>query len=216
MGDDGHTPGSVAGEVGGGREPIEHGAAKAAARRQARRRRAAVDWVDAGTAIRAQLARWLGGIPPTTVVVYLATGDEASVEELAALPDLGHRWAAPRLWPDERLTAHPLGGPCERHPLGFRQPAADAPRVPDHEIGVVLVPGLAFDRWGGRLGRGGGHYDRFLGRLGATPTTIGVTVDPLVADRPLPAAAHDVAVGLLATESGVRPVLDTASPAPRS
>jgi 5-formyltetrahydrofolate cyclo-ligase len=83
------------------------------------------------------------------------------------------------------------------------------------------VPGLAFDRWGGRLGRGGGHYDRFLGRLASlarlgtpetTPTTVGVVVDALVSDRPLPSAAHDVAVRLLATESGVGPVLDADAP----
>jgi 5-formyltetrahydrofolate cyclo-ligase len=205
---DGHTLNTIAGE----RTDQRAGSAgdKGALRRAARRRRAETDWVTAGSVIRAQLARWLAARPPTTVLLYLATGEEASVEELAALPELRHRWAAPRLGPDEHLTVHPLGGPVEHHRLGFRQPAADSPRLADREVGVVLVPGVAFDHWGGRLGHGGGHYDRFLARLSRSapgPARVGVTVDALVLDRRLPMAPHDVPLQFMATESGVQPVL---------
>ena len=177
-------------------------------RRTARRRRAETDWVAVGAVVRAHLARWLATRPPTTVLLYLATGEEASVEELAALPELHHRWAAPRLAPDDdHLTVHPLDGPLEHHRLGFRQPTADSPRLSDRDLGVVLVPGVAFDRWGGRLGHGGGHYDRFLHRLGPGVRRVGVTADALVLDRPLPMAPHDMPVDLLATESGVHRVM---------
>ena len=74
------------------------------------------------------------------------------------------------------------------------------------DIGAVLVPGLAFDRWGGRLGRGRGYYDRLLTRLGPGVDRMGVTADRLVWQEPLPVDTHDVRMTWLVTEAGLRPV----------
>ncbi|HEX4902964.1 MAG TPA: 5-formyltetrahydrofolate cyclo-ligase, partial [Acidimicrobiales bacterium] len=82
---------------------------------------------------------------------------------------------------------------------------ADGALVDPAELDVLLVPGRAFDRRGIRLGRGGGHYDRFLPRLRAGVPVVGVTVDERVVPR-LPAEPHDVPMTHLATESGVRAV----------
>ena len=49
----------------------------------------------------------------------------------------------------------------EKSPRGIPQPIADAP-VAEDETALVLMPGLAFDEKGNRLGYGGGYYDRFL------------------------------------------------------
>ena len=68
----------------------------------------------------------------------------------------------------------------------------DAPR-PD----VVLVPGLAFDEAGGRLGLGRGYYDRFL--AGLTSTTIGLAFEAQVVER-VPVAKQDVALDWVITE----------------
>ena len=46
---------------------------------------------------------------------------------------------------------------------GIREPAAHCPVVPIHRIDAALIPGLAWDREGNRLGRGAGYYDRLLG-----------------------------------------------------
>lgn len=58
------------------------------------------------------------------------------------------------------------------------------------EVDVVLVPGLAFDRQGHRLGHGHGYYDRLLARLPKTTPTIGLAYRFQVLDR-LPVAPHD-------------------------
>jgi len=80
---------------------------------------------------------------------------------------------------------------------------ADGRSVDPVELDVLLVPGRAFDRRGTRLGRGGGHYDRLLPRLGPGVPAVGVTVDERVVPR-LPTEPHDAPMTHLATQSGVR------------
>ena len=70
------------------------------------------------------------------------------------------------------------------------------------DLQVVLVPGLAFDAAGRRLGRGGGFYDRFLPRLGVPAATVGVAF-PEQMLAAVPSEPHDARVGWLAISSGV-------------
>jgi 5-formyltetrahydrofolate cyclo-ligase len=72
--------------------------------------------------------------------------------------------------------------------------------IPWEMIKVVLVPGLAFDLAGNRLGRGGGHYDRALARLGPQARTIGLAFDFQVVEH-LPVEARDIPVDLVVTET---------------
>lgn len=67
---------------------------------------------------------------------------------------------------------------------------------------AVIVPGLAFDRAGNRLGRGKGVYDRFLSTLPPTTLRIGLVPSALVVDR-LPTEPHDVPMHAVVTELGV-------------
>ncbi len=71
---------------------------------------------------------------------------------------------------------------------GIRAP--DGPTVPTEMVDLVVVPGLAFDHEGRRLGRGGGHYDRFLPKLRRETVTIGVCFDTQVVER-VPTSDHD-------------------------
>lgn len=137
------------------------------------------------------------------VVVYDAMADEVDLGPLvAAHPDPGRRFAVTRT-PEagHALTLHPFGCRSERHRYGYRQPVADAPVVADEAIGAVLVPGLAFDRLGVRLGRGMGYYDRLLARLPADAILIGITGDYVVDG--LPSEPFDVPMTHLATSEGV-------------
>lgn len=86
---------------------------------------------------------------------------------------------------------------------GVREPRAQLRRaVPPSRADVVLVPGLAFDRAGRRLGAGGGHLDRLLASAGPAPVRIGVAfASQLVAQ--VPTEPHDERVHLVVTEAGV-------------
>lgn len=102
--------------------------------------------------------------------------------------------------PPRYLSLHPWESATQRSRLGLLQPPPDAPRVPLTEADAVLLPALAFDRTGVRLGYGGGFYDRLL--AGWTGLSIGVLPAALLVDR-LPAEAHDIRAGWLATEEGI-------------
>jgi 5-formyltetrahydrofolate cyclo-ligase len=110
--------------------------------------------------------------------------------------------AVTRTWPHGRLTVHSAEADMEHHRWGYLQPVADAMEIPLGEVGVVLVPGLLFDRDGGRLGHGAGYYDRLLPRLVAGTTLIGIAGEAHIVDR-VPTDEHDVQMTHLATESGV-------------
>lgn len=67
---------------------------------------------------------------------------------------------------------------------------------------AVVAPGLAFDRRGQRLGYGGGHFDRLLARTRPGTVVVGVAFDLQLVDD-VPAEAHDAAVDVVVTESGI-------------
>lgn len=146
-----------------------------------------------------------------TVAAYLAFGGEADLTSF-----IGHtfdqepdkRLVLPRIQPgpERRLALHlAKSAGYEPHPWGLRQPPSTAPLVEPSEVDLVLVPGLAFDRRGGRLGYGAGYYDRLLALIPTTAPRVGVTFDALVVDR-VPIGVHDVTMSHLASESGLREV----------
>lgn len=144
------------------------------------------------------------------VAAYLAFGDEvdlAALSEHLVVHAHGKRLVLPRMvaGPQRRLTWHraTLEG-LECLPSGLHQPASTAEQIELSEIDLFLVPGLAFDRGGGRLGYGAGYYDRLLASAPAAIPRVGVTFDSLVVDR-VPVSHHDVAMTHLVTESGLRP-----------
>jgi len=100
------------------------------------------------------------------------------------------------------LTVHPYSSPREKHPYGFEQPAAGSPVVGEESLEAVIVPGLAFDRAGYRLGYGGGYYDGFLAELPPDVFTIGLVPTELIVDQ-LPRDEWDVPVGWLASQHGI-------------
>lgn len=82
---------------------------------------------------------------------------------------------------------------------GVMEPQADCEAVDPEEIDLILVPGTAFDASGGRLGQGGGYYDRFL--AGTKALRVGVCHDFALAER-VPAQAHDVRMNCIISPGG--------------
>ncbi|WP_078864988.1 MULTISPECIES: 5-formyltetrahydrofolate cyclo-ligase [unclassified Streptomyces] len=149
-----------------------------------------------------------------TVAAYVSVGGEpGTLALLDALRARGVRVLLPALLPDNDLDWGEYAGPGSlarvRHGGKMALFEPSGPRLgPDAvtDADVVLLPGLAVDARGMRLGRGGGSYDRVLARLeraGARPRLVVLLYDTEVVAR-VPAEAHDKPVHAVVTPSGVR------------
>ncbi|MFI9172065.1 5-formyltetrahydrofolate cyclo-ligase [Streptomyces lincolnensis] len=149
-----------------------------------------------------------------TVAAYVSVGSEpGTLALLDALRARGVRVLLPALLADNDLDwgAYAGQGSLVRVQHGGKmalfEPAGER-LGPDSVTGadVVLLPGLAVDARGMRLGRGGGSYDRVLARLeraSASTALVVLLYDSEVVDR-VPAEAHDRPVQAVVTPSGVR------------
>lgn len=136
-----------------------------------------------------------------SVALYAALPDEADpAPARARLEDRGVRIALPRVHPDDHLEL--IGADGESRPgyRGVLEPAG--PPLPLDAIDVIVVPGVAFDRDGGRLGQGGGHYDRLLALLDDRVTAVGFAFAFQVIEH-VPILDHDRPVDVVVTDAGV-------------
>lgn len=141
------------------------------------------------------------------LALYAAKGSE--VDTLAidqAARARGLRVAYPRVIAGARALAFQLATPAELvvtgSRFGLREPRPDAPTVELVAISIMIVPGLAFDRTGGRLGWGLGHYDATLAGSPSArgiPHLVGVGFECQLVDA-LPLEAHDIALDVIVTE----------------
>ena len=144
----------------------------------------------------------LEGLGP--FLLYAAFGDELSLDPLiVALLARGAAVCLPRV-DGEQLSAFRVERLADLTEgwRGVREPPPDAPEVGVETLRALVVPGLAFDPAGMRLGYGGGHFDRLLARLPGDTPVIGAAFDVQVVPR-LPAEAHDRPVHAVVTESRI-------------
>ncbi|ARF79000.1 5-formyltetrahydrofolate cyclo-ligase [Kitasatospora aureofaciens] len=153
---------------------------------------------------------WELAAPGSTVAAYVSVGAEPGTRPLLdALRESGVRVLLPVLLPDNDLDWAEYAGPQTLVPAGRGLLEPVGPRLgPEAVTGasVVLLPGLAVDRGGLRLGRGGGSYDRVLarlGRAGVRPVLAVLLYEHELLER-VPAEPHDLPVDLAITPSGVR------------
>jgi len=190
--------------------------AKAALRIKARTQRAALADAAKADAAHAAANAFLDGVPlgPTDIVAaYWPIREELDVKPLLTrLMDSFQPVCLPvvvgaeepldmRLW-EQGAPLYPSG-------FGTLAPSEMAPRVdPD----VVIVPLLAFDATGTRLGYGGGYYDRTLARMKKRPRLIGFAFAGQELAS-IPREPHDLPLDAVVTETGIRHFapLDTAA-----
>ncbi len=142
----------------------------------------------------------------STVAAYVSVTSEPATDLLvAALAGRGVAVLLPVLLPDRALDWALWTGPDDlaSGPYGLRQPVG--PRLGVTAVSradVVVCPGLAVDRAGNRLGRGGGSYDRALARADPDAVRVVLVDDAEVVDH-LPAAPHDEPVHVAVTPTRV-------------
>lgn len=198
---------------------------KAAIRQQVLARRAALD---AGAAARLSalaqghlLAAPEWAAARTVLLYWPVRGEVDTAALVAAALAAGKRVALPRVvrwrvpaapppgvWgaAGRGLALHLYGGdPVELAPgaFGILEPQPGSPPVAPGELDLVVVPGVAFDPWGGRLGYGGGYYDRFLPHVPPGVPRIGLAFSFQLWPEPLPLAPDDVRVDAVATDQGL-------------
>jgi 5-formyltetrahydrofolate cyclo-ligase len=144
---------------------------------------------------------------PATVTAYQSLPAEPGTEPLiAAILGHGHRVLLPRITGRDLLWVEVTSDSTfARGPLGIAEPegpALPAEPSPLASVDVLLIPGLAVDHQGRRLGQGGGYYDRTLAgvpprRLGG-PLRVAVLYDEEYLDE-VPHEPHDCTVDILVT-----------------
>lgn len=179
-------------------DPNGDGAKRALrARMRAARIAFAADHGDAAIVVPdAFLARLRRGLVVTSYIPIAGEADPAPLARAAL--DAGCVLALPHVTTRDapmRFLAWDGGAALEGGPMGLRQPAPDAPEVaPD----IILTPLLAFDAALGRLGQGGGFYDRVFARH-PDAWRVGIAWSVQRVDA-VPRAPWDVALHAVATE----------------
>ncbi len=147
--------------------------------------------------------------------MYCALAGEIPTERIRhAYLSAGVRLYYPRVAGKGTLAFYPHreGDGWETGPYGILEPSISAgvePLLSGWDI--IVVPGLAFDRRGNRLGRGFGYYDRFLGSLPGSVLRVGLACASQLIPE-VPVEAWDVPVHALVTEEGVIRVVDAPDP----
>ena len=140
------------------------------------------------------------------VAAYMATKDEVDLSTwLAAHLAAGGSTSLPRIQSGNTMTFHHYTATSELAPnrYGILQPEETSPRVTATDIDVVLVPLLAFDKSGTRLGMGGGYYDRYLPGLRSSANIVGVGFACQQCLEALPKADWDIPLHAVVTENGM-------------
>jgi 5-formyltetrahydrofolate cyclo-ligase len=144
-----------------------------------------------------------GGV--TCILIYAPLPDEPDMTPLESDPlSTGKRFLYPRVAGDTlELFERTSSSRWITGPYGLSEPDPDTwiavgPDAPD----CALIPGLAFDARGYRLGRGKGYYDRLLGSPLFRGIRIGVAWRGQIIDR-VPAEAHDIPMDWLLTPDGL-------------
>jgi 5-formyltetrahydrofolate cyclo-ligase len=159
--------------------------------------------VEASALIAIAATRQLEGLAAGRVVaLYAAKGSEVETVAIdAAARERGLVVVYPRVEDGDRVlsfSAVGVGGLTVAR-YGLREPAAGEAGVPLDQIALFFVPGVAFDRAGGRIGWGRGHYDATFAKAGDKARRVGLAFECQIVER-IEREAHDAPMHVIVTE----------------
>lgn len=82
---------------------------------------------------------------------------------------------------------------------GILEPSCDLEPINKDEIDLIIMPGLAFDKQGGRLGYGGGYYDKYLSTISKDVPKIALAYDFQILEK-IPMEEHDIKVDIIISD----------------
>lgn len=138
------------------------------------------------------------------IMVYLSTQSEARTDKIIGFfHEQGRVLYAPCI-KSSKVCPVMLKRSCimKKGAFGIPEPAAIKPLKSYKSIIAVLVPGIAFDMKGNRLGFGGGYFDRFLKKLPGRALKIALAFSGQIV-KTVPKEPHDVKMDYIITENGV-------------
>ena len=133
-------------------------------------------------------------VQASVIALFMALPDEPQTAAFIEQLSRHKRVVVPRI-EGEEMEFYDIADGVKIGAFGIMEPIATKPVEPS-EIDVMVVPGVAFTRYGARLGRGKGFYDKYLSRKGFRAYTIGVCY-PCQLVEELPAESHDKRIELV-------------------
>ncbi|MFD1175133.1 5-formyltetrahydrofolate cyclo-ligase [Paenibacillus puldeungensis] len=150
-----------------------------------------------------------------TLFCYVSFRDEPDTRLLIrSCLNHGDRLLVPKISANRSLSLYEIAGEADLTPgtWGILEPKDSAKLFPPSQyaqIDVVVVPGLAYDTSGGRIGFGAGYYDRFVSELnaqsGGSSRTLfaGLALREQVISQAIPMERHDIRLNVLFTADGM-------------
>jgi 5-formyltetrahydrofolate cyclo-ligase len=138
-----------------------------------------------------------------TVTAYLSFGTEIAAAGLVAIFDAEGKRVGVPVVRDGEMVIVPFkpGDPTAQSEYGMPEPVARR-EIPPQEVDALVIPGLAFDRNGFRLGYGGGFYDRYVRRTRPDALRVGIGFSEQVVGD-VPHSDADERVDRIVTQDGV-------------
>jgi 5-formyltetrahydrofolate cyclo-ligase len=132
-----------------------------------------------------------------TIGCYLSFGSEPATDAFIDLAQAqGVAIACPRIESDGRMVMAILESETRQSALGFREPTGQV--IGPEDLDLIIIPALAIDHKGQRLGRGAGYFDRYLENYKGS--TVGLIYDAEFLPQ-VPSEAHDAPVSQVVTQS---------------
>jgi 5-formyltetrahydrofolate cyclo-ligase len=157
-------------------------------------------WQQKSQQLCEQLRQWELFQQAKTVCAYFSTQQEVDLSTLFTLPKI---WGFPRCVQKNLIwSTWQLGDSLIPDKYGILTPPSTAPRLEPHRVDLILVPTVAGDRQGYRLGYGGGYYDRlFAQKEWQTIPRVGIVFATAIAEQ-LPHDPWDLPLSGFCSENG--------------